>query len=100
MVDPFFKKWYRKHQKDIKKYIKYMKSSDIPLKKLSLEELREYYKLKIKIWELITSRNQDRPDEVIDEMSKNEIIKDLEFYEQNGEGLGVEWLINFIESLI
>jgi len=99
MVNPFFRKWYAKHKKDLKKYIKYFKVSDKPLKKMTLEELRKYYKLKIKIWEIVTSRTEDKSDEMIDIMTKVDILKEIKYYEENGNGVGIEWLVNVIESL-
>ncbi|ARF08642.1 hypothetical protein Catovirus_1_692 [Catovirus CTV1] len=100
MTNPFIKKWYKKYQKDIKKYVKYLKASDEPLKKMSLDDLREYLKLKVRIWELLTSRNQDLSDQTIDEMSKKELLDNLEFYEENGQGMGVDLLIQVIEALL
>jgi hypothetical protein len=96
----FFKKWYTKHKKEIKKYIKDIKSSDKPLSKMSTDELKKYLKAKIRIWELLTSRNQDRSDEYIDEMTRKELLKDLIYYEEQGMGQAVEWMTELINIML
>lgn len=100
MSDVFFKKWYKKNSRELKMNIKNFKSSKKPLNKMNTGEIRKYYKSKIKIWELVTSRNQDRSDEFIDQMSKDDILKDIKFFEDNGQGLGIEWLVTVIESIL
>ena len=81
--DPFLSNGSQ-HKTEILKNLKYARTyGKNNIKDLSIEELQKILEGKVRIWSLLTSRNQDFPTSRIQSLTKKELIDKITNYEDD-----------------